>query len=209
MTHIQKRWLRRIAVALAVCVLVSGLLIQYVHTYPLVFNESFWEHAHCIKAGALGLLSYADDHQGKLPAHPGGYGDALLLIEPGYYSCLTGPGYDDAPFLNAKREGKHLNENDCGRVYIQGLSTNLKSGTSKVAILFDKLPTPGGDHCHLLARLSAPLGREVAFGDAHSEFVPLQDWPAFAQHQIDLLVNEGIDRREAKRLYASQPNVPK
>ena len=77
-------------------------------------------------------------------------------------------------------------------------------GASKIVILFDKLPTPGGDHCHFLTRLSAPLGREVGYADAHSEFVSEEDWPAFAQQQIGLLVAEGIGREEAESLYASK-----
>ena len=31
----------------------------YVRTHPLIFNESFWTHAHCIKGGGLSLVGYA------------------------------------------------------------------------------------------------------------------------------------------------------
>ncbi len=189
-----------------VCMVAIGLV--YVRTHPLIFNESFWDHAHCIKAATLGLLNYADQHQGKFPAHPGGYGDALLLLDPIYFYALTGPGYDELPLIKAKQEGQHLTEEECGRVYIQGLTTKLNSGSSKIVVLFDKLPTPGGDHCHFLYRLFAPLGREVGYADGHSEFVTEQDWTEFAQGQINLLANEGIQRDEAKRLYIFKPSTP-
>jgi hypothetical protein len=203
----QRKWRR----VLLVLLLLAGLSIAggwaYVRSHPLVFNESFWSHAHCIKAGALGLLGYADAHGGNLPTHPEGYGDALLLIDEIYADTLTGPGYDGNVLVKAKQQREHLPEEECGRVYIQGLTTNLKAGASKIVILFDKLPTPGGDHCHFLARLSAPLGREVGYADAHSEFVSEEDWPAFAQQQIGLLIAEGIGREEAERLYASKAKL--
>jgi hypothetical protein len=37
------------------------------------------------------------------------------------------------------------------------------------------------------------------------EFIPENQWPVFAKSQIALLVNEGIERNEAERLYASEP----
>jgi hypothetical protein len=176
----------------------------YVYTHPLVFNESLWQHAHCIKQVGLALHGYAADHHGRFPEHPKGYGNALLLLTPyteGTFHSLTGPGYDETPLRIAKENGTDLSEDDCGRVYIQGLTA--KTG-SAVVVMFDKLPTPGGDHCHFPARLYAPLGREVVFCDAHSQFIPETEWPAFAKEQIELLAKEGIPRQEAERLYASK-----
>jgi hypothetical protein len=200
---IRRRWLWRLIVLLTLTAFAVASGAVYIHAHPLVFNESFWDHAHCMKAGTLELINYANKHQDKFPVHPGGYGDALLLVDENCFYGLTSPGYDEAPLLKAKQEGSHLSEEECGRVYIQGLTTNPPSGSSKTAILFDKLPTPGGDHCHFLARLSAPLGREVGFVDGHMDFVPEDDWSAFAQQQINLLTQDGIERVEAERLYSS------
>jgi hypothetical protein len=175
----------------------------YIHTHPLVFNESFWGHAHCIAVGGLSFRSYATDHHGKFPYHTNGYGDALLLMtnEIGEaWFCVNGPGYDDEPFLRALATGSHLDEKDCGRVYVQGLSD---SDNPEIALLFDKLPTPGGDHCHFLRRLRAPLVREVAMVDGSHKTVRESDWPEFSRKQIELLVAAGIPPKEAEKLYAT------
>ena len=172
----------------------------YVQMSPLIFNESFLSHAHCIKSAGLELLNYADQHGGLFPTHPRGYGDALLMLDENVYYTLTGPGYDDAAFQLAKNLGTPLAKKDCGRVYIQGLNNTVNP---KIAILFDKISTPGGDHCHLFARMSAPLGREVLFVVGYHEFIPDSEWPAFVQGQLALLATAGIPPVEAQRLYDS------
>jgi hypothetical protein len=103
---------------------------------------------------------------------------------------------------DAKRQGKALNEEDCGRVYIQGLTNK---SNPEIALFFDKLPTPGGDHCHLPMRLWAPLGREVYTVGMQERFVRESDWPEFVTRQVDLLTKEGFDRNEVERLFASRP----
>jgi hypothetical protein len=118
------------------------------------------------------------------------------------FHTLTGPGYDAAPFHEAKRKGQELSEEDCGRVYIQGLTTK---SNSNIVVLFDKIPTPGGDHCHFPHRLWAPLCREVWTVGRFSMEIEESEWPEFAQKQIELLVQEGIPRNEAERLYAVSP----
>jgi hypothetical protein len=186
------RWL-----LLALALLACGVTV-YVRTHPLVFVET---HAHCIKFAGLELERYASEHQGRFPFHRNGYGNALLLMDDDCFHALTGPGYNATPLREAKRTGRDLPESECGRVYIQGLT---KKSNPEIALLFDKLPTPGGDHCHLPARLWAPLGREVWLAGMGHEFVRERDWPAFARKQVELLVQEGFERREAERLFASQ-----
>jgi hypothetical protein len=176
--------------------------VAYVQTHPLVFNESLWSHAHCIKAAGLTLDGYAQDHGGKFPYDVKGYGNALLILPEECYHTLTGPGYDTDAFHEAKRTGGVLHEDDCGRVYIQGLTTK---SNHQIALLFDKVPTPGGDHCHFPTRLWAPLGREVWLVGCHQEFVPESAWPDFASKQVELLVKEGFDRQVAVRLFTPQP----
>jgi hypothetical protein len=187
------RWL------LLALTLLPGLVWVYVRTHPLVFMDV---HAHCIKYAGIQLEGYAADHDGRFPSHPKGYGNALLLMNEDCFQSLTGPGYDAAPFVEAKRTGSDLPEEECGRVYIQGLT---KKSNSQIALLFDKLPTPGGDHCHLPFRLWAPLGREVWLVGTEQIFVSESDWPDFTKKQVELLVQEGCERQEAERLFASRP----
>jgi hypothetical protein len=188
--------------------LVTGVLTLlaaiYVRTHPLVFNESMWGHAHCMPQATLPLLAYSSDHGGKFPMHPKGYGNALLLLTPytqGNVYMLNGPGYDERPFHEAQRNGTVLSEEDCGRVYVQGLTMR---SNPQIALLFDKIPSPGGDHCSFPMRIWAPLCRDVGLRNGSAIRVPETEWPEFASKQVELLVNEGISREDAERLYASQ-----
>jgi hypothetical protein len=181
-------------------VVASALLWSiYVRTHPLVFMET---HQHCIKAAGLQMLQYAGEHDGRFPYHPKSYGNALLLLNEDSYNTLTGPGYDPAVLHQAKQAGTDLGEEDCGRVYVQGLTTKCNI---EIALLFDKLPTPGGDHCHFPVRMWASLGREVVFRHGGMRFVRESEWPQFVNEQVELLVAEGFAREEAERLYASKP----
>ncbi len=188
--------------ALGIFAALAGACFAYVRTHPLVFNESFWEHAHCMTGGGLSLSSYAHDHDGRFPYHTNGYGDALVMMESGWDAALTGPGYDAAVFERVRRTGEDAPEAEFGRVYVQGLTVANAPG---IALLFDKLPTPGGDHCHLLARISAPLAREVLTIGMNRRVVRESEWPAFAKQQVELLVAAGITREQAVRYYSEQP----
>jgi hypothetical protein len=182
--------------------LLAFLVVVYVRTHPLVFIKT---HAHCIKYPGMHFHQYAAEHYGRFPFHPKGYGNALLLMDEDCFHALTGPGHDAAPLREAKRTGRDLAEEECGRVYVQGLT--VKSNP-EITLLFEKLPTPGGDHCPLPLRLVASPGREVwCVGMGHT-FVRERDWPQFARKQVELLVQEGFDRQEAERLFASKPRRP-
>jgi hypothetical protein len=182
---------------LLVPALLATLVIVYVCTHPLVFMET---HSHCITQASLALREYAASHDGKFPYHPKGYGNALLLLPEDCYHSLTGPGYDAAALREAKHTGRDLTEAECGRVYIQGLTSK---SDGRIALLFDQRPTPGGDHCELPARLWAPLGREVLSVEGGGpRFVSESEWPEFAREQVQLLVKEGFSRKEAERLFS-------
>jgi hypothetical protein len=174
---------------LAVFACAAGVVlfsIIYVRAHPLVFNESFFGHAHCMKSAGLGLESYAADHGGRFPFHTNGSAAALALPIPGGYcsdSELSGPGY-------------------ITRVYVQGMS---RADDGKIAILFDKVPTPGGDHCHLFQRMRAPLGREVYTIGGGMRFIPESKWSEFSREQIELLVGAGIPRPQAEAYYSESP----
>ncbi len=179
--------------------LEAGLICLYAWTHPLEFMAG---HKHCIKIAGLALNNYADSHEGRFPFHPDGYGNALLQIDEDVLFVLTGPGYDDAPLRESKRENRPISEEECGRVYVQGLT---QKSNHEIVILFDKLPTPGGDHCHFPDRFFRPLVREVVLVGGSMSIVREEQWPEFAKKQIELLVREGVDRNEAERLYASKP----
>jgi hypothetical protein len=177
--------------------MLAVLVPAYIRTHPLVFMET---HTHCIKYAGITLDGYASQHQGRFPSHPKGYGNALLLLDEDCFHALTGPGYEAGPLREAKRTGKDLPEEECGRVYIQGLT---RQSNSDIALLFDKLPTPGGDHCSLPFRMWAPLVREAWLVGGGHITVPEREWPGFAEKQVEMLVREGFDRQEAQRLFAS------
>lgn len=194
--------------------ILTGILLgvcawAYVVTHPLVFNESFFEHKHCIVQTGLALVMYAEENNGQFPFHTNGYGDALLLLlrdQLVHAACLTGPGYDPSVFDRALTNYTDIPEEECGRVYIQGLSD---TNSPDIAILFDKLPTPGGDHCHGPRRIIAPLCREVVLIGGTRRLIRERDWPQFAQKQIELLVEAGFTREHAERLYAEKPKQAK
>lgn len=158
----------------------------YVRAHPRVFNESFFGHAHCIKSAGLGLDTYAADHFGRFPFHTNGSAAALILAIAGGYcsnSELTGPGY-------------------VTRVYVQGLG---QADNGQIALLFDKVPTPGGDHCHLFQRLRAPLGREVYTIGNGMRFIPESEWAEYSKRQVTLLIAAGIPRLQAEAYYSASP----
>lgn len=200
----RRKWLLRVLTAFILLVVSAAF---YVRTHPLVFNESFLNHAHCLPQAGVAFRSYAADNAGQFPSHTNGYGDALLLLMPYAvtWSVLTGPGYDSSAGRRWEQSGADVPEAECGRVYVQGLT---ETNNPEIAILFDKIPTPGGDHCHLLRRMRASLSRDVMFIDGSQQGVLESKWPDFSKSQIELLVKDGYDRASAERLYAEKGKVP-
>ncbi len=196
MTQRRSRFLKLAALAITAAVLGGW----YVKSHPLVFNESLWEHAHCMPQAGGAFRTYASDHGGRFPYHTNGYGDALLQMthEMGtYWGPLTGPGYDAEVFARAARAGQHLSESACGRVYVQGLS---ETNNPEIALLFDKVAAPP-DHCHFPRRLWWGVVREVCFVDGSWRMVPISEWPDFARRQVELLVADGFPKTQAQQLY--------
>lgn len=180
-------------------------LVWYVRANPRIFNESFLGHAHCIKMAGGALSSFTFSNRDAFPTHTNGYGDALLLLADDnafFFECLTGPGFSGDVFRKAKATGANVDEAECGRVYVQSLKINSNSG---IALLFDKLPTPG-DHTHGFSRFTRSFGREVLFVAGNHQFIPNKDWPAFATNQIKLLVEAGIPESVAKSYYENLPD---
>lgn len=201
MSRGRRKWPVRLLIGVVV---ISFAFVVYIQNRPLVFNESFFGHAHCIAQAAGSLLQYAAEHQGRYPTHINGYGDALLLVVkdylPGAYA-FTGPGYGSSVFGEALASNRDVDEEKCGRVYVMGLSA---TSNPENAILFDKLPTPGGDHCHGLRRLTAPLCREALLVDGSHVTIHESKWQEFSQKQIEMLVREGFARAAASALCADK-----
>jgi len=188
----------RLSIVCGIFVAVIATCFIYVRTHPLVFNESFWGHGHCIVGGGESLSTYAHDHFGRFPYHTNGYGDALVMLDSGWDASLTGPCYNTAVFTRVRRTGENAPESEFGRVYVQALS---ETNDPEIALMFDKVPTPGGDHCHLLSRLFAPLSREVWTIGSARKVIHERDWPAFSKKQIGLLVAAGIEPEQAEQYY--------
>jgi len=158
-----------------------------------------------MKQTGLILRLYASDHDGRFPYHTNGYGDALLLLvkSDGYsgpsndwmhVALITGPGDDGHVFKEALKTGGHVPEEKCSRVYVQGLS----EPNPRIAILFDKHSTRGGDHFPGPFR---PWLREVCMADGSMQIVRDEQWPEFSRRQIELLVQAGIPRETAEAYY--------
>lgn len=191
---------RRVSLRAVLISVVFGVIALWVFVKmnPLIFNESFVEHAHCIVAAHSALRIYADEHGGRFPESTNGFGDALLPLSEDLGYAFAGPMFDDSEFVAARRDGHDVDESKLGRIYVQGLSEGAHPA---IAILFDRVATPGGDHCHLLNRLFAPYGREVIEIGNGKLFVRDADWYAYATNQAALLVAEGIDRKTGESLY--------
>jgi hypothetical protein len=159
---------------------------SYIRSHPIVFNESFWSHAHCMKLAGIELRLYASANGGRFPFHTNGYGDALLLMTNAWLSCLTGPGYTTNIFDRCRRLGTNVPESLCGRVYVQGLS---ETNNSEIVLLYDKRPNPG-DHCHGWERLRTPFVREVCLVDGTMKVIPESRWPEFAKKSYTVIQSE-------------------
>ena len=198
-----KKRLQKIGVAALSAVAVLTVAIwMFVRNNPLIFNESFLGHAHCMKQATTELVMVAHDNAGRFPSHTNGYADAIMSLNSAALITFTGPGYSTEPLRSAWSEKRNVPEHELGRVYVQGLSAR---DNPEIAILFDKLPTPGGDHCHGLRRLNAKLGREVGFLDGSTKFIPDREWPEFSRRQIGLLIAADVSKTVAESYYSEQP----
>ncbi len=162
----------------------------------------FHAHEHCIKGTGSILQQYAAGHKGQLPYEPSGFGDAILAFlkdDPEMAGYFAAPG-DDGSFLKScLRSGTHVPEERCTRTYVQGLS---ETNNLDIAVVFDRYPTRGGDH---FRRPWGPWLREVCLLDGSMRVIAEENWPAFRQQQIELLVAEGFGRADAEHYYHDPP----
>lgn len=73
-----------------------------------------------------------------------------------------------------------------------------------IALLFEQLAALGGDHCHRLTRMLAPLCREVLLVDGSLRIIPESNWPLFSGNQVEMQVQDGVDRAKAEAFYAEK-----
>ncbi len=163
------------------------------------FNHMKRVHQHCIKATGIAFRQYAEEHNGKLPYHTNGFGDALLLLVSDQYLSevryLCGPNDQGEELQTALHSGTDVPESACSRVYVQGLD---QTNDSAICILFDRRSVRGGDHRNGFG----PKLREVCLLDGSMQTIPDDRWPEFVRKQIELLVVAGIDAKTAHALYA-------
>ena len=155
-------------------------------------------HQHCIKQLGNAFRIYEADHQGQLPFSTNGFGDALLLLakeDPSYIYCLCGPDDDGHIFRDAIKNNTIVREDQCSRVYIQGLS---ETNDPQICLLFDRNSCRGGDH------FRSPWGhrvREVSLLDGSMQVIRDENWPEFSRQQVELLVAAGFSRTNALRYF--------
>jgi hypothetical protein len=159
-------------------------------------------HQHCIKQTGMAFYIYASDHNGNLPFSTNGFGNALLLLTEGGYlggtndvAEICGPDDDGHIFKSALQNNSVVPEDQCSRVYIQGLS---EANDPSICVLFDRNSCKGGDH------FRSPWGhplREACLLDGSMQIIRDEDWPDFSQKQVELLVSAGFSRTNALHFY--------
>ena len=163
-----------------------------------LWYQNHYVHQHCIKQVGLAFRIYSSDHQGQLPFSTNGFGDALLLLtktDPTVINSICGPDDDGHLFKNALKNNASVPEDQCSRVYIQGLS---ESNDPQICLLFDRNSCKGGDHAR------SPWGhrvRELCLLDGSMQVIPDEKWAEFSRNQVELLVAAGFSRRDAVRYY--------
>lgn len=121
----------------------------------------------------------------------------LMLVKEGdpsdvHYFC--GPGDDGHILKNALAQGLHVPEDQCTRVYVQGLG---ETNSPEICILFDRNSVKGGDHFYGTGKRL----REVCMADGSMETVTDERWPEFSRKQVELLMETGFKREKALELY--------
>jgi hypothetical protein len=170
----------------------------------------FWlrpeRHQHCIKSATFILLEYAGNHGGTYPKSDRGWGDALLSLGSGttdteWVRYFVGVDDDGAHLIRALKTGEDVIEENCTRIYIQGLTEKSQPG---IAILFDRESVKGGDHFRGLP--GQDLLREVITINGVHRMIKDADWPAFVAQQRELLKMEGFTNDEISQYYGPGQN---
>jgi hypothetical protein len=154
-------------------------------------------HRHCMKIAGLVLRDYASEHGGAFPHHTNGFGDALLSLvreDPSNVPFICGPGDDGHVFSHALAHALHVPEEQCSRVYVQGLTETNYPG---ICVLFDRRSVPGGDHFYGSGK---PV-REACLLDGSMQTIPDGRWAEFSRQQVEPLIEAGFTREKALQYY--------
>jgi len=184
-----KKWLLTAAIFFCVLVGLGGTWLWYLSKYV---------HRHCIKQASMFFGMYSSEHQGQLPISTNGFGDALLILareDPTSIHSLCGPDDEGHIFKEALQNNSVVPEDQCSRVYIQGL---WETNDPQICILFDRISCKGGDH------FRSPWGhrvRELCLLDGSMQVIRDEDWPEFSRRQVKLLVAAGFTRTNALHFY--------
>src|ERR1041385_1506636 len=166
-----------------------------------LFYAMKYAHRHCIKLAGLAFEIYQGEHKGQYPFSTNGFGNALLLLVKEDYLTTVGPicgsGDDGHIFKKALTNNSVVPEDQCSRIYIQGLS---ETNDPQICILFDRNSCPGGDHFRSPWPWSREL-REVCFLDGSMEVYSDENWPEFSRRQVELLIAAGFSQSNALRFY--------
>ena len=150
-----------------------------------------------MKIAAMVLDGYASEHGGAYPYHTNGFGDALLLLakdRPSDLVFICGPGDDGHLLTNALALGLHVPEEQCSRVYVQGLS---QTNDPSICILFDRRSVAGGDHFYGTGKRV----REVCLICGMVKMISDAQWTEFSRQQVELLLAAGFKREKALYYY--------
>jgi len=178
-------------VLIPLCVPLGFIAIRFWYAFE-------YAHRHCIKQASLTLRVYSSDHQDRLPFSTNGFGNALLVLareDPTSIASLCGPDDDGHLFKEALQTNSVVPEDQCSRVYIQGLS---ETNDPQICILFDRNSCRGGDH------FRSPWGhrvRELCLLDGSMQVIADEQWPEFSRQQVELLVEAGFARTNALHFY--------
>lgn len=185
---------------IVICLLVvamSGIAVWLRTQMEQRLAHRLHGHQHCIKIAGSAFRAFASDHSGKYPTHTNGWGDALLLMAKSNYvdvAFICGPKDDGRVLRAALQDGMDVPEELCSRVYIQGLSDDMKS---IVCMMYDRKSHPGGDHFYGRGR---PI-REYIDNTGFMGTVTDDRWPEFSRQQVEILVELGFSREEAEAYF--------
>jgi len=187
----------RTKIILISVLLLLGSIVGLATTWLWYLNH--YVHQHCIVQTGLAFRMYEEDHYGRFPFNTNGFGNALLeLVETNNLDVIRticGPDDDGHLFREALTNHSVIPEEQCSRVYVQGLS---ETNDPRICVLFDRNSCRGGDH------FRSPWGRrlrEACFLDGSWQPIPDEKWPEFSQHQVELLITAGFSRTNALHYY--------
>jgi hypothetical protein len=163
-------------------------------------------HQHCIKSASFILTGYANEHGGTYPKSDRGWGDAMLSFasdpdDTSWVRYFVGVDDDGARLIRALKTGEDVIEEQCTRIYVQGLTEKSDPG---IAILFDRESVKGGDHFRGLP--GQERLREVITVDGAHRMIKDGEWPSFVARQRERLKNEGFADSEISRYYGPERN---